>query len=131
MVPFILTLTAIFDLAETPVMTRPAVSKHFTLATYAGTPFTEPHVIPGRLLFAHFDRGGEGVAHHNQDAVNHSSGQLNTGPEEKNHFREYDGISTSYTKAAFDRFKDATLLPPDMHYVGWTFPGQWLTTPSP
>ncbi|MGA2976701.1 MAG: hypothetical protein ABSF77_15440 [Spirochaetia bacterium] len=71
------------------------------------------------------------MAHHNQDAVNHSSGQLNTGPEEKNHFREHDGISTSYTKAAFDRFKDATLLPPDMHYVGWTFPGQWLTTPSP
>lgn len=70
--------------------------------------------------------GGEGVAHHNQDTVNHGSGQLNKGPEEKNHFREHDGISTSYTKAAFDKFKEGTLLPVDMHYVGWTFLGQWI-----
>ncbi len=96
------------------------------MATYTGTPFKLPQSIPGRLLFAYFDKGGEGVAFHNRDTVNHGSGELNKGPGEKNHFREHDGISTSYTKPAFDRFAAGALLPPDQHYVGWTFPGQWL-----
>lgn len=96
------------------------------LDAYQGTPFQAPQVIPGRLLLAHFDQGGEGVAHHNYSTKNEGSGALNQGPEPKNHFREHDGISTSYTKAAFDKFADGRLLPLDQFYVGWTFPGQWL-----
>lgn len=39
-------------------MTQPAAAEPFNSAAYTGTPFKDPHVIPGRLLFVHFDRGG-------------------------------------------------------------------------
>ncbi len=39
------------------------------LANYKGTPFTDSHhptveKIPGRVLCAYYDRGGEGIAYH-------------------------------------------------------------------
>jgi hypothetical protein len=35
--------------------------------------------IPGRLLCAYYDLGGEGVAYHDSDPQNHGSGELNPG----------------------------------------------------
>jgi len=97
------------------------------VASYKGTPFKEPQVIPGRLMFAYFDNGPEGVAHHNYETKNEGSGALNNGPAEKDHFRQNDGLSTSYTKGAFDHWKkDGKNVPLDVYYVGWTFKGQWI-----
>jgi hypothetical protein len=52
-------------------------------ASYAGQPFHDqryaggPQVIPGKVQCAYYDAGGEGVAYHDSDAVNHGSGELN------------------------------------------------------
>jgi hypothetical protein len=81
--------------------------------------------IPGKVMAAFYDLGGEGAAYHNQDTKNHGSGELNIGPEEKNNFRKDEGISITYTKAAFDKWlADGSLLPIDQYYVGWTAPGE-------
>jgi hypothetical protein len=81
--------------------------------------------IPGKVMAAFYDVGGEGAAYHNQDTKNHGSGELNVGPEEKNNFRKDEGISITYTKAAFDKWlADGSLLPIDQYYVGWTAPGE-------
>jgi len=55
---------------------------------YQGKPFqdaanvhaTGPQVIPGRLQAAFYDLGGEGIAYHDTDTVNHGSGKLNYTP---------------------------------------------------
>src|SRR5580698_1586514 len=55
--------------------------------TYKGQPFQDaahtsgPQVIPGRVQAALYDLGGEGVAYHDVDAINHGSGELNHKPE--------------------------------------------------
>ena len=102
-------------------------------ADYKGKPWKgKMQTLPGKLTCAFFDEGGEGVGYHNKDTKNHGSGELNRGPEEKNNFRKDEGISISYTKAAFDKFKgdkkfkDGELLPLDQYYVGWTAQGEWL-----
>ena len=52
-------------------------------ADYKGQPFSDavykggPQVIPGRIECAYFDLGGEGIAYHDVDAINHGSGELN------------------------------------------------------
>ena len=54
---------------------------------YAGRPFEDlvykdgPQVIPGRVECAYYDLGGEGVAYHDTDAINHGNGELNQKPE--------------------------------------------------
>jgi hypothetical protein len=73
-----------------------------------------------------YDVGGEGVAYHDGDAINHGSGSLNRGPEEKNNFRKNEGVDISYTKPAFDKFTDGKKLEVDQYYVGWTAAGEWL-----
>jgi hypothetical protein len=95
-------------------------------AGYRGKPWAgKTPAIPGKVMMAFYDVGGEGVAYHNNDTKNHGSGELNVGPEEKNNFRKDEGISITYTKAAFDKWlKDGTLLPIDIYYVGWTAPGE-------
>jgi hypothetical protein len=96
-------------------------------ADYKGTPWEgKAQVIPGQVLAAYYDVGGNGVAYQNQDTKNHGSGELNQGPEPKNHFRQQEGISISYTKAAFDKWPDGDLLPLDLYYVGWTVAGESL-----
>src|SRR5258705_12918552 len=56
-------------------------------AEYAGKAFQDAshtngaQVIPGRIECACYDLGGEGVAYHDTDAVNHGSGELNFKPE--------------------------------------------------
>ncbi len=79
---------------------------------YKGKPFqdtthtTGPQAIPGRLQAALYDIGGEGIAYHDVDAINHSSGELNHKPEHCEagvpvsvcRFREDDGVDLSYVK---------------------------------
>jgi hypothetical protein len=122
--------------------TAPAQSDRSTfLEQYKGKPFqdshytTAPQRIPGRVECAAYDVGGEGVAYHDSDAVNHGSGQLNPADGSYlNEFRMHDGVDISYTKFPTAAGKDAidnnpyeTVTPPkDQLYVGWTEPGEWF-----
>jgi hypothetical protein len=92
-----------------------------------------PQKVPGRVLCAYYDLGGEGVVYHDTDPKNHDSGELN--PADGTYLNEYrihDGVDTSYTK--FDRKPDPfddnpfdkTVPPRDLPYVGWTEPGEWF-----
>jgi hypothetical protein len=107
---------------------------------YQGKPFqdeqytTGPQVIPGRLQAALYDLGGEGIAYHDVDAINHGSGELNHQPEhcEKNvpvsvcHFREGEGVDISYVKMLAD-LNHPNRVAPDWQqlYIGWTEDGEW------
>ena len=103
---------------------------------YRGTPFHDnvydggPQTIPGRVQCACYDLGGEGVAYHNTDSVNHGSGQLNpANGTYLNEFRMKEGVSTSYTKFhdEIDNNPYNRVLPPaNQLYVGWTVPGEWF-----
>lgn len=86
--------------------------------------------IPGRVLCACYDLGGEGVAYHDADPQNHGSGALN--PADGSYlggFRMGEGVDISYTKP-WDAIDDNpfNLVQPPMGllYVGWTEPGEWL-----
>ena len=128
-------LTGTFGYASAPV--DPTVF----LQHYKGTPFgdshyqTTPQRIPGRVDCAAYDDGGEGVAYHDSDAVNHGSGQLNPADGSYlNEFRSHDGVDLSYTKFptapsknAIDNSPYNLVTPPaDQLYVGWTEPGEWF-----
>ncbi len=53
------------------------------LSRYAGVPYHDsvfhggPQKVPGRVLCAYYDLGGEGIAYHDADQQNHGSGELN------------------------------------------------------
>jgi hypothetical protein len=111
------------------------------LQQYTGKPFqdshyaTAPQRIPGRVDCAAYDLGGEGVAYHDSDAVNHGSGELNPADGTYlNEFRMHEGVDISYTKFPTAAGKDAIdnnpynlVAPPKDHlYVGWTAPGEWF-----
>lgn len=91
-------------------------------------------VIPGKIECAHYDMGGDGVAYHNGDAVNHGSGELNLKSEHQRphatlyvwHFREKEGVDVSYTKDFAD-FNHTNFFTPETNqlYVGWTKDGEW------
>jgi len=107
---------------------------------YAGKPYrdsTHPggaQVIPGRLEAALYDLGGEGVAYHDTDAVNHGSGELNHQeghceqgvPEEVCHFRADEGVDISYVKKLAD-LNHPNMVTPEWQqlYIGWTADGEW------
>ena len=105
---------------------------------YKGTPFRDgkfragAQKIPGKVLCAYYDLGGEGIAYHDSDAVNNGSGKLNPRDGSSlNEFRMNEGVDTSYTKFNRDPQIDDTRYdrvqpPPDMLYVGWTEPGEWF-----
>jgi hypothetical protein len=107
-------------------------------ATYKGTPYTDaqhpnPQSIPGIVHCAFYDQGGEGVAYHDTDPVNHGSGQLNPPDGSYLHeFRMHEGVDISYTKFgnSSDRIDDnpwTIVAPPaNLLYVGWTEPGEWF-----
>jgi hypothetical protein len=69
--------------------------------------------IPGRLQAELYDLGGEGVAYHDVDSINHGSGELNHQkghceegvPDTICHFCEHEGVDISWTwrKRAFIR----------------------------
>jgi hypothetical protein len=112
--------------------------QHDFLAAYKGTPYDDDRYhggaqkIPGRILCAYYDRGGEGVAYHDTDAKNNGSGALNpANGSYLNEFRMNEGVDTSYTKFKRDPPIDDNPYekvqpPPDLLYVGWTEPGEWF-----
>src|SRR6516165_8780677 len=74
------------------------------LANYKGAPYQDSRhagggqTIPGRVMCAYYDRGGEGVAYHDADAQNRGSGGLNPADGTYlNEFRMHEGVDTSYT----------------------------------
>lgn len=108
-------------------------------SSYKGKPYHDvryhggPQKIPGRILCAYYDLGGEGVAYHDKDPQNHGSGELNPADGNyMNEFRLHEGVDTSYTK--FNRTPtpiddnpfNKTVPPADLLYVGWTEPGEWF-----
>src|SRR5580693_2104443 len=106
------------------------------LKNYKGTPYEDNHYkggaqkIPGRVMCAYYDRGGEGVAYHDSDAKNSGSGGLNPADGTYlNEFRMHDAVDTSYTKY-HDQIDDnpfEKVHPPEgLLYVGWTEPGEWF-----
>ncbi len=109
-------------------------------ADYKGQPFSDtvykggPQAIPGRIECAYFDLGGEGVAYHDVDAINHGSGELNLLPDhQRPHatpyiwgFRKEEGMDISYTKDFAD-FNHPNFFTPETNqlYIGWTDDGEW------
>src|ERR1035438_6253536 len=72
---------------------------------YQGKPFQDsvyhggPQKIPGKVQCAYYDFGGEGVAYHDTDAVNHGSGELNPlDGSYLNGFRVNEAVDISYVK---------------------------------
>ena len=119
-------------------MAATACSQSF-LSQYKGLPYHDSRYqdgaqkIPGKILCAYYDLGGEGVAYHDADEKNHGSGELNpANGTYLNEFRMHEGVDTSFTKfdRKPDRIDDTTfnrVLPPrDLLYVGWTEPGEWF-----
>lgn len=105
---------------------------------YKGTPFHDSRYqggaqkIPGNVICAYYDLGGEAVAYHDNDAKNNGSGALNPANGiYLNEFRMGEGVDTSYTKFKLDpqiddNPFDKVLPPADLLYVGWTVPGEWF-----
>src|SRR3984885_5761893 len=92
-----------------------------------------PQKIPGRVLCAYYDLGGEAVAYHDSDPQNHGSGGWNSADGRwLNEFRIQEGVDTSYTKfnrkpePIDDNPFDKVVPPADLPYVGWTEPGEWF-----
>ena len=128
---------SLFALALIAV-SAPASSQSF-LNQYKGEPFHDSvyhggaQKIPGRVLCAYYDLGGEGVAYHDTDSVNHGSGELNPADGTYlNEFRIHEGVDTSYTKfhrqptLIDDNPFDKVVPPADLFYIGWTEPGEWF-----
>ena len=114
-------------------------SSQLFLSQYKGVPYHDsrynggPQTIPGRVLCAYYDLGGEGVSYHDADPQNHGSGELNPADGTYlNEFRMHEGVDTSYTKFQRkpDRIDDNPfdkIVPPaNLLYVGWTEPGEWF-----
>jgi hypothetical protein len=119
-------------------MTAIGAGKPDFLKNYKGVPFEDSRYhdgaqkIPGKIMCAYYDRGGEGVAYHDSDAKNNGSGALNpANGTYLNEFRMSEGVDTSYTKFRLDPPIDDNgfekVQPPaNLLYVGWTEPGEWF-----
>ena len=128
-------LSVLFLLIATTAI---CAAKKGYLSQYKGAPYQDSHYqagaqkIPGKVLCAYYDLGGEGVAYHDSDAVNHGSGALNpANGSYLNEFRMNEGVDISYTKFGLDPQIDDThynrVQPPaGLLYVGWTVPGEWF-----
>ncbi len=107
---------------------------------YQGKPFQDeqhqsgPQVIPGILQCALYDLGGEGVAYHDTDAINHGSGELNHKSDHCRlgtppyicYFREKEGVDISYVKTFADLNHENFATPElNQFYLGWEENGEW------
>lgn len=109
-------------------------------ADYQGKPFADayhksgPPAIPGIVQCALYDMGGEGIAYHDSDGVNHGSGELNQqAMHQRPHagaylwdFRKSEGVDVSYVKDFAD-LNHTNLVTPHINqlYIGWTTNGEW------
>jgi hypothetical protein len=108
---------------------------------YAGKPFEDsaykagPQRIPGIVQAALYDTGGEGVAYHDSDAINHGSGELNAdASHQRPHatayvwgFRKDEGVDISYVKDFADLNHPNPVSPlVNQLYIGWTADGEWV-----
>ena len=125
-------------LIAAPMLVATVFSQTF-FSQYKGLPYNDsryqggPQKIPGRVLCAYYDLGGEGVAYHDTDPKNHGSGELNVADGTYlNEFRMHEGVDTSYTKLnrkpdpIDDNPFDKVVPPADLLYVGWTEPKEWF-----
>ena len=125
-------------LAVLAAVTTVGATRAEFLAHYKGTPFHDSRYqggaqkVPGKVMCAYYDLGGEGVAYHDSDARNSGSGALNpANGSYLNEFRMNEGVDTSYTKFGLDPKIDDNpyeqVQPPaNLLYVGWTEPGEWF-----
>jgi hypothetical protein len=105
-------------------------------ADYKGAPYEDARhhggaqAIPGRVMCAYYDQGGQGIAYHDSDAKNSGSGGLNPADGKYlNEFRMSESVDTSYTKYQdqIDNNPFEKVHPPEgLLYVGWTAPGEWF-----
>lgn len=117
-----------------------AASKGAVPADYKGTPYRDAtytagaQAIPGRVQAFLYDRGGEGVAYHDTDKINHGSGELNYQPGQCEegvpatvcHFREDEGADISYMKKQADLDHPSPVARDwQQLYLGWTEDGEW------
>src|SRR5260370_39640458 len=126
----------VFSFFFVAALMLPALSSSQSfLSIYKGLPYHDGRYeggaqkIPGRVLCAYYDLGGEGVAYHDSDSQNHGSGELNPADGTYlNEFRIHEGVDTSYTK--FNRKPDPIddnpfdkIVPPaDLPYGSLTEP---------
>lgn len=104
------------------------------MAQYEGKPFgnerfsRSPQTIPGRVMCARFDFGGEGVSWHETTEANMGSGRYNpVNGTYLNEFRINEGVDISYTKVDMDYTDKNKFIPEQgMFYIGWTVPGEWV-----
>ncbi len=96
----------VFSFCFVAAMISPTIvfSQSFS-SQYKGLPYHDsrysggPQKIPGKVLCAYYDLGGEGVAYHDTDPQNHGSGELNPADGTYlNEFRMHEGVDISYTK---------------------------------
>lgn len=111
------------------------ISGLFAQIVFAGEPFGDtvhpgvPQKIPGPVFCAYYDKGGEGVAYHDNDAANQGSGKLNPPNGTYLHdFRKDEGLDVSYTKQVPDIDSTSNMVVPPLKllYVGWNFAGEWF-----
>ena len=96
--------------------------------SYSGKPW-RIQTIPGKIECEFFDKGGEGIAYHDSDAINNGSGKLNPANGSfLNEFRMQEGVDISYTKPGNIDNNPFNKVEPEMNqlYVGWTKPGEWI-----
>ena len=134
--PHSLSVVALAALAAAALL---CAAKAGFLESYKGTLFHDsrypggPQKIPGKVMCAYYDFGGEGVAYHDSDMQNSGSGMLNPADGSYlNEFRKSEGVDISYTKfretgEPIDNNPYNKVVPPkELLYVGWTVPGEWF-----
>ena len=118
------------------------MEKQEFLSRYKGVPYVDGRYhhraqnIPGKVMCAYYDRGGEGVAYHDGDARNSGSGVLNPADGSYlNEFRKSEGVDSSFTKLRRDppiddNPYDKIQPPADLLYVAGPRPGNGSTSQS-
>lgn len=83
-------------------------------ADYKGKPWKDTaQTVPGTVMLANFDEGGEGVGYHAAY------------PRAGGNFRPKEALSCS--NASHDQMQDTKKpIPSSTNYVGWTAEGQWM-----
>jgi len=117
--------------ASDTVTTVPEVAPEMPvnpLGSYAGKPWNGTVLpIPGIIEAEFFDVGGEGVAFHDTDVVNHGNGMqdvsMNT-PQAM--FRRAEAVDVSFMRANVDKNPMGMPEPINQLYVGWIERQEWL-----